>query len=32
VRSRYIQYQVVLSTSATSKTPAFQDLTVRYGA
>jgi methionine-rich copper-binding protein CopC len=32
VRSRYIQYQVVLSTSATSQTPAFQDITVRYGA
>jgi hypothetical protein len=32
VRSRYIQYQVVLTTTTPTLSPVFQDITMRYGA
>ena len=32
VRSRYIQYQVVMTTGSPTLSPSFNDLTMRYGA
>ena len=32
VRSRYIQYQVVMTTASPTLSPSFNDITMRYGA